>query len=172
MPKKLIQKYMPDPETLKNHKHLSMFGSLLHNPNLWHLNRRSAAGAFAVGLLCAWIPVPFQMFIAAGLAILFHVHLPISVALVWLTNPLTMPIMFYGAYKFGSVLLGLPEQEFAFEASMEWLSASLHTIMPPFLLGCAVIGIICACLSYVLINTLWRLNVRRKWNKRHHKPSA
>ena len=105
MLKKLIQRYTPKPDTLKNHKHLKIFGDLLHDANLWHLNRRSAAGAFAVGLFMCWIPLPSQMIMAAGLAVLFRVNLPISVALVWVSNPVTMPPMFYFAYLIGAFCL-------------------------------------------------------------------
>eukprot|EP00487_Bulimina_marginata_P007241 TRINITY_DN2794_c0_g1_i1.p1 TRINITY_DN2794_c0_g1~~TRINITY_DN2794_c0_g1_i1.p1 ORF type:complete len:100 (-),score=0.93 TRINITY_DN2794_c0_g1_i1:149-448(-) len=70
MPKNLIKKYLPDPDFIKEHKNLRIFGELLHNANLWHLNRRSAAGAFAVGIFMAFVPVPFQMLLAAGAAIL------------------------------------------------------------------------------------------------------
>jgi len=50
MPKKLIKKYLPDPESLKKHKNLQFLGEKLQEPNLWHLNRRSISMAFAVGL--------------------------------------------------------------------------------------------------------------------------
>ena len=39
---------MPDHKLIREHKHLRIFGSMLHDPNLFHLNRRSVAGAFAV----------------------------------------------------------------------------------------------------------------------------
>ena len=95
MPKKIIKRMMPDHQTIKENKYLKIFGNLLHNANLWHLNRHSVAKAFAVGLFFAFIPVPFQMVLAAGLAIIVHANLPLSIALVWITNPLTMPFIFY-----------------------------------------------------------------------------
>ena len=41
---------MPNSQSIKNNKHLKIFGDLLHNPHLWHMNRHSVAKAFAVGL--------------------------------------------------------------------------------------------------------------------------
>ncbi|WP_338592674.1 DUF2062 domain-containing protein [Shewanella khirikhana] len=166
MPKKLIKRFMPHPDTLKDHKHLRMFGTLLHKPNLWHLNRRSAPGAFAVGLFMAWMPMPFQMVAAAALAIFFNVNLPVSVALVWITNPITMPFLFYIAYMVGAKILGHAPQPFAFEASWQWLESSLATIGPPFLLGCLVLGLISAGVGYFVISNLWKYSVLFKWKNR------
>ncbi len=166
MPKKFIEKFMPDPRSIREHKHLKMFGSLLHNPNLWALNRKSAPGAFAVGLFCAWVPIPFQMILAAALAIFFNVNMPVSIALVWLTNPFTMPFLFYAAYWLGTKLLNQPVGEFAFELSWQWLEHSLATIGPPFLLGCFVLGIISSAVGYFIIKHLWRYSVVSRWKKR------
>ncbi len=169
MPKKLIKKFMPKPETLREHKHLRIFGRLLQNPNLWALNRKSAPGAFAIGLFVAWIPMPFQMVVAAAFAILFNVNIPVSVALVWITNPVTMPVMFYGAYLLGAKILGHAPQEFAFEASWQWLESSLATIGPAFLLGCLVLGVVFAAVGYLLISNLWKYSIMFKWQKRKNK---
>jgi len=167
MPKKFIEKFTPKPETLQNHKHLQMFGKLLHKPNLWSLNRRSAPAAFAIGLFVAWIPMPFQMVLAAALAIIFNCNLPIAVALVWITNPITMPFMFYAAYLLGTKLLNLPMQNFTFEANWQWIEASVSTIGPPFLLGCIVLGTIFALIGYFLIKGLWTYSILYKWKKRN-----
>ncbi|MBR9727023.1 DUF2062 domain-containing protein [Shewanella intestini] len=167
MPKKFIEKYMPKPEVLKQHKYLKVFGQLLNKPNLWALNRKSAPGAFAIGLFAAWMPMPFQMVLAAALAIFFNVNIPVSVALVWLTNPLTMPFMFYGAYLLGAKILGTPAQEFQFQISWAWIEASLSTIGPPFILGCAVLGVICAIAGYFIIANLWKYSILFKWQKRN-----
>ena len=82
MPRRSIKRFMPDPDSIKKHKSLRFLGSLLHDPNLWHLNRHSVARAMAVGLFAAFIPMPFQMLLAASLAILVRSNMPISVGLV------------------------------------------------------------------------------------------
>ncbi len=166
MPKKLLRRYLPDHHTLKNHKHLQLFGRLLHDPNLWHLNRRSAAGAFSVGLFMAFVPVPFQMLLAAAGAIIVRVNLPISVALVWLTNPITMPPVFYAAYKLGAWLLGIPAHPLDFSMTPEWLAHEAATIWKPFLLGCLVMGTSASLAGYLTIRALWRLHIVRHLNRR------
>ena len=169
MPKKLIKRYMPNHNTIKNNKHLQIFGDLLHNPNLWHLNRRSVAKAFAVGLFFAFIPVPFQMVLAAGFAIIVHSNLPLSVALVWITNPLTMPGIFYGCYVVGTWVLGGSEKDFVFEASWQWVLDSLSTIGPAFLLGCGILAVVFSILGYFTIHALWRYSVVKEWQKRKNR---
>jgi uncharacterized protein (DUF2062 family) len=166
MPKQLLKRIMPDAKTIRNHKHLRIFGTLLHSANLWHLNKRSASGAFAVGLFMCFVPVPFQMVLAAAGAIAFQVNLPLSVALVWITNPVTMPPIFYSSYLVGTWLIGTPEGDFNFELTIDWLINGLGAIWQPFLLGCFVCGSIASVTSYALIRLLWRLNVMRQWNKR------
>jgi len=166
MARNIIKKFMPDPSKIKDNKSLQIFGTLLHNPNLWHLNRRSVAKAFAVGLFFAFVPVPFQMVLAAGIAIIVHSNLPISVALVWLTNPLTMPPIFYFCYVVGTWALGVKEQNFVFQASWQWLSNSIETIGPAFLLGCGILGTVFAILGYFAIQIFWRYSVSKEWQKR------
>ena len=169
MPKQFIKKITPDHQKLKEHKHLQIFGTLLHDPNLFHANRRSISGAFAVGLFCAFIPVPFQMVIAAAVAILFRVNLPLSVALVWVSNPITMPPMFYACYLIGAWILQVPPSEFSFELSWEWLSNSLGAIWQPFLLGCLICGATSSSLSYFGMRMLWRYSSVKRWQGRKHR---
>lgn len=166
MPKKFIQRFSPKAETLKAHPHLKHFGERLQNPNLWILNRRSAAGAAAIGLFCAWLPVPFQMLLAAVAAMLFSVNLPLSVALVWLSNPITMPPLFYLGYRLGAFILQQPLMEFKFELSYTWILNTLETIAPAMFLGCIIIGTFSALISYFGVLALWRYRAAKKWKKR------
>ncbi len=157
MPKNFIKRYTPDHARIRENKTLNrLFGTLLHDPNLLHLNRRSVSGAFFVGLFMAFMPIPFQMVPAAGAAIIWRVNLPISVALVWVTNPVTIPPMFYFCYKVGQWLLGGHIETFTFELSFEWLAERLSEIWEPLLLGSFICGILAATLGYVTVRLLWR----------------
>ena len=169
MPKKFIRKFLPDPHKIRDHKSIKMFGTLLHEPNLWHLNRRSIASAFAVGLFFMWVPVPFQMALAAGVAILIHSNLPISVALVWISNPLTMPPMFYFAYQLGTWILGVQEMHFVFEPTMDWLKTEMLIIWKPFLTGCMTLAVISSVLGFTGIRLFWRLAILRYIDKKRKK---
>lgn len=160
MPKELLKKYMPHPETIKNHKNLQFLGDKLHDPNLWHLNRRSVSMAFAVGLFCAWIPTPTQMAIAAAVAFYVRANLPISVALVWVTNPITMPPLFYFAYSVGLSTLNLPSADFSLDAVLS------GELLLPFLTGCLIMGIICSAAGYFGFSYFWRYHAAKKWQHR------
>lgn len=166
MPRKFLRKWTPDPAKLKEHKHLRFLGDALDIPNLWHFNRRNVAVAFAIGLGCMWIPIPFQSVLAALLAVLFRANLPLSVALVFITNPITMPPMFYGAYLVGEAILGKPEAGFSFEPSLDWLTHEFVQIWKPFLLGVGIVGVLSSVLGYYGIHLLWRLHLLRYLQER------
>ncbi len=157
---------MPSHQNVKEHKILALFGTLLHDPNLWHLNRRSASGAFAVGVFFCFWPVPFQMWLAAALAIPLRVNLPLSVATVWISNPFTMPPIFYGAYLLGIKVMGAPQREFSFELSWDWVMRSIETIGPAFLIGCLMCSFFFSTIGYFGLNYLWRLSVSKAWKQR------
>ena len=157
---KLLHKFIPDPDVIKRHKSLQFLGDKLHEPNLWHLNRRSVSMAFAVGLFCAWIPTPTQMAIAAMGSIYFRANLPLSVGLVWITNPVTMPPLFYFAYLVGLTVLNLPAASFSLDAILS------GDILFPFLTGCLILGITCSTAGYFGIDYFWRYHAAKKWATR------
>jgi uncharacterized protein (DUF2062 family) len=69
MPKKFMKRYLPTPEKVQSIESLRFLGDILHEPNLWHINRHSVSRAFLIGLFLSFIPMPFQMAAAAALAI-------------------------------------------------------------------------------------------------------
>jgi uncharacterized protein (DUF2062 family) len=166
MPKRFIKRYVPSHEAIHNHKGLWFLRPLLKDPNLLHLNRRSVSGAVGIGLFMAFVPVPFQMALAAISAVFARVNLPIAVAMVWLTNPITIPPMFYFAYRVGVWLLGTPEHNFQFELSWHWLTESLGAVWEPFLFGCFFVGAVLAVVGSIGTRALWRLKVKQMWKHR------
>ena len=166
MPRKLIKRYLPDPDSIKDNRFLKIFGKLIHDPQLWHLTRYSVGHAFLVGLFCAFVPVPFQMLLAAGGAVIFRANIAISVALVWVTNPFTMPFIFGFAYLVGVWTLGQESGEFNFELSMQWLTDNLSVFWQPFLLGCLICGVVAAAIGYGGIRLFWRLHILSAWQER------
>lgn len=172
MPKKLIQRFLPNPRKIANSKAVRVFGSLGQQANLWHLNRRSASRAFAIGLFVAFLPIPMQMMVAAALAILFRANLPLSVALVWISNPITMPALFYASYQLGAFLLGRRTEPFLFEPSLAWFMASLGSVGPAFILGCVVLGILAGLTGFITIRILWRQAAIKAWRERQRERAA
>lgn len=187
MPKALIRRYLPDPEKIVQMKGLGFMRHRLADPSLWQLNRRSAAGAMFWGLWCGFLPMPFQMVPAALAAIVFRVNLPLSIALVWVSNPLTLVPFIYLAYFVGSLLLGQPMPNGAelhklviyFSERLEGLfhdvqytQTDMSQYLKPFLLGAVVSGFLMGCIGYIGMRLFWRWHVVREWEKRRAQRTA
>lgn len=168
--KKLLKRILPRPGIILDNQHLSVFGKLLHDPNLWYLNRRSAAGAFGVGLFMMYMPPVGQMFMAAAAAITLRVNLPISVSLVWITNPITIPPMYYFAYLVGCWIIGAPSTSFSMEFWMDWHNWA--AVLAPLGLGMVVCAVVCSAAGYFGIQVLWRWNLMRQIQHRKERYQA
>ncbi|MCV6639240.1 DUF2062 domain-containing protein [Candidatus Albibeggiatoa sp. nov. NOAA] len=166
MARKFFKRMLPHPKTFKSHPHLQFLGDWLHEPNLWHLNRKSLAGGMAVGLFSAFIPFPLQMLWAAILAIYFKVNIPLAVSLVWLTNPITIPPMFYLAYRLGAFMMGLSPKNIDLTLEMDQLMQIFANSWQPLLLGSFTMGLIFAVIGYYTVNILWKRHVKHLWDKR------
>src|SRR4029077_9532575 len=93
MPKPLFRRFLPDQHTIRANRYMARLdekGTWLHHPNLWHLNRRSVAGGFAIGMFAGLVPGPLQMLTAALLAIPLRMNLPVALITTFYTNPLTI----------------------------------------------------------------------------------
>ena len=144
----------------------------LDDPRPWSLNRRAVAGAVAVGLFVGWLPVPGQMLLAALLAAVLRVHVPLSVVLVWFSNPLTLAPLGYLAWRVGSMVLGKPgpSAQAVEGGSLEALAAGLAHGWPAVLVGCLSLGSACAAVGYGLADLAWRALTLRRWRARPHGP--
>jgi hypothetical protein len=167
MPRKYFRKYLPDHATVREHRLLRPFQALLKHPNLWHLNRASVAGGVAAGMFGGLVPGPIQMGVAAILAVLFRVNLPVAIITTLYTNPFTWPPLILAAYGIGSWVTGghgAGYREFVFDwGAQPWseLPATfwnwLLGLGKTFLIGDLILGCMLAVLGYVAVQVGWRL---------------
>ncbi|MEY4588070.1 MAG: hypothetical protein RL497_146 [Pseudomonadota bacterium] len=162
MPRKFIKRWLPDANTLRNTPGLKSLGHILDDPNLFHLNRRAVAVAFFVGLFFCYMPIPGQAFLAAFGAYCLRGNLPIAVALVWVSNPFTLPFFVLTAYGAGAWVLGGGAIAVPDDISWAWIK----TIWQPFLLGSVIMGVLSGVAGYLFINIIWRVSVARRWAQR------
>lgn len=161
MPKKFLKRHLPDPAKIREIKSLQFLGDRIHSPDLWHLNRRSVSKAFAIGLWAMYTPpLPWQQVIAGIGAVYFGANIPIAVALVWITNPITWLPMYYFAYRVGAYALGTPS--FDFDQFSEFFSVEkAMELGTPLLLGCFILMNLGAVLGYFGTQWLWIRSVHQ-----------
>ena len=169
MPRKILRRWLPDPHKIVESRAIRWMGPLLRDPNLFHINRTSISASFFIGLFCAFLPIPGQTIVAALLALLFRTNLPLAMALIWISNPLTIPPMFLFSYSVGIVLLGREIAPFNIELTWDWAIAQGEAIWLPLLLGSLLCGLISGCLGYLTIHQLWRWKVIKNWEERKRK---
>ena len=175
MPRKIIKKYLPSHERVRNNRHIARFGGFLQHPNLWHLNRHSVAGGVAVGMFSGLVPGPFQMLTAALLAVPLRVNLPVALATTFYTNPFTIGPLYVLAYLIGRLIMGGGGAALSPPPDLQWsqLGASLEAFLrwamsmgTPLAIGLVALALGLAALGYACVQIGWRAYVIRAWRKR------
>ena len=171
MPRTRIKRYLPDPGYIKTLPPFRYLGMRFGDPALWLVNRSTIARATAIGLFCAYLPMPLEMLPAALLAMLWRANLPLSIVLVWLSNPFTWLVLYAPPYLLGAALLGetgVPISHITIEGMMQHLAA--------LWLGCLLFGVALACAGYFAVRVAWRMVVISNRDKRrrssHPPPSS
>jgi len=159
MPRRFFRKFAIKRNHLKNRWWLAPFDHLMHDPALWGISRRTVVPAFALGLFISYMPFPGHMLAAGLLALLLRVNIPVAVASVWVSNPLTMGPMYYVAFDVGRRLLRMPPRTFQFELSVEWLLSGFIYVWQPLLLGSILLGSILSLIGFVSLDLLWRASI-------------
>jgi uncharacterized protein (DUF2062 family) len=169
MPRKTIRRFLPDIHGLLNQPSLRWVRRLAMDPNLFHLNRYSVSLAVAVGVFCAFIPLPGQTLIALLLCYALGANLPIGVLLIWISNPITIPPMFYLTYQLGTRILDTEAIQFTVQMDWQWFKNLGNDILLPLFVGSFICGTILAIISYFIIFYLWRWKVVKNWRLRTQK---
>ena len=129
-------------------------------------NRKMITRGVVLGIFIAFIPMPMQMGAVLLFMPLFKFNVPIALAMCWLSNPLTMPPMYYIEYQLGSFLLGSKTQPV--EMTLEWFSNNLDNIFIPLYFGTLIFSVLGSMLAYWAVNYFWKLSACKD-KKKHYK---
>lgn len=166
MPRKTLRKILPDLPSLLAKPSLRWLNRLTGDPNLLHINRQSVSLGVFIGVFCAFLPLPVQTLVAAFTALWWRANLALAVILVWISNPLTIPPIFYLNYRLGAWLLGRQPSQHEVTLSWQWFDSVGSHILLPLALGSLVVALVAATVSYCAVFWLWRWKVVRNWQRR------
>src|SRR6476469_5749187 len=97
-----LKGHLPTRETVHRYRLMRPFASHLSHSSLWRMTRRSVPRGVALGLFVAVIIPVMHTAIAALLAIPARANVAVAAVFTLLLNPLTIPAIYYGAYRIGS----------------------------------------------------------------------
>jgi uncharacterized protein (DUF2062 family) len=105
--------------------------------------------------------MPMQMLAVIAVTPFMKFNVPIAIAMVWLSNPFTMPPMYYMEYLTGNFILGY-EGIANIELTLEWFSDNMGNIFIPLYVGTAFYSIVVSSLVYFLLNWFWVRSVKEE----------
>ena len=150
-------------------KYLRLFGDLLFQPNLWHFNRNSLSYAFLIGGFFCFMPMPFQTIPCALVALWIRCNLPVSIAVVWISNPITIGPMMYFSLIVGQEILGGGSLLVPLDLNLNWIRNQIAVIWKPLFVGSFVCGVATGLTGFLGVRTSYRLkNIKSKRRKASH----
>lgn len=164
-----LRKYLPTQGQLNNSRFFRSMGRFTQDRDLWHMNRHSVSEAVFWGAICCFLPMPFQMVPCLVLCILRRCNIPIAIAVVWVSNPITMAPMMYFAYEIGTLITGDVVRLDVIELSWHWLAERLAEVWLPLILGCLLCGFTTGVLGYLTVQWYYWARLRRLQAKRNQR---
>jgi hypothetical protein len=131
------------------------------------VNRRMITRGVAIGLFWGFIPMPMQMLAVMATTPFFRFNVPIAISMVWLSNPITMPPLYYIEYLTGNFLLGREGIE-DIELTMSWFTEHFDEILVPLYVGTSFYSIVVTGIIYVVLNRLWVNSVHSEKRERKY----
>ncbi len=136
------------------------------------------AKGVALGIFIGMTPTfGFQMAIALFFAYLLKENRLAAILGVWITNPVTAPVIYSIEYEMGRILLSLPRASLPAEFTWGAYADLGWDILYPLWVGGTLAGVILGALAYfvtlrmVPIVKTWRIQrwPRRHWHKKYKK---
>lgn len=153
--------HLPTPKEIQQFRYVHLFGDLLKRHELWAFNRTGIAKGIAIGIFCAFLPMPFEMLPAIFIATVIGGNIPFAVAGVWISNPITWIPLYTPCYLLGARIIGvtpIPIEEITI-LQLGWHYVALW-------LGCLIVGSVLSLTTHFVISYAWTSQVRKRWRRR------
>ncbi len=184
----MLERFLPTRDAITQSRMLRWLGPRIHDPLLWHVNRRSVARGVAMGVFFG-LMIPIAQIPAAAIAsLLLRGNLWIAAVSTLVSNPLTYGplyyfayrlgagvIVYYFAYRLGAGVIGTRapadltaddvEKPIRMIDSLAQAWTWITGIGQPLLVGMLIMAITGAFIAYWGTQLVWRMRVTSKWRK-------
>jgi uncharacterized protein len=169
---KWVTRHIPTRETVHRHRLLRPFARQLSQPALWRLTKRSVPRAVALGLFVGVLIPVMHTVIAAIFAIPTRANIAVTAAFTLVVNPLTIPPIYYAAYRIGAWELH-HDASIVNPAAAERVSSELgrilfwiHQASGSIAIGVLTLAFAAAAVGYLVSAILWGWWIKARWNRR------
>ena len=171
----MLERFLPTRDGITQSRLLRWLGPRIHDPLLWHVNRRSVARGVAMGVFFG-LMIPIAQIPAAAIAsLLLRGNLWIAAVSTLVSNPLTYGPLYYFAYRLGAGVIGARtpanltaeavEQPMRMIDSLAQAWAWITGIGQPLLVGMLIMAITGSIIAYWGTQLVWRMRVTAKWRR-------
>ena len=169
---KWLARHIPTQESVQRHRLLRPFARHLGEPALWRLTKRSVPRAVALGLFVGVLIPVMHTLIAAIFAIPTRANIAVTAAFTLVVNPLTIPPLYYAAYRIGSwelhhdASLVNPAAAERFSSELSRILFWIHEASGSIAIGVLTIAFAAALVGYLGSALVWRWWIGAKWRQR------
>lgn len=168
-----LKRITPERGALEKLWCLKPFAALVQGRGCWSFNRSRVINAFSLGLLIAFVPptppLPLHLTLCAVLGLLFRLNIPVLVATVFVSNPVTWFPQVAGSLWVGAKLMDLDLMPVFQSLNHRNAGAQLLQLWEPLLLGALVLGVCAAATGYLLAQCAWRGRVLYRLHRRRER---
>jgi len=171
----MLERFLPTRDAITQSRMLRWLGPRIHDPLLWHVNRRSVARGVALGVFFG-LMIPIAQIPAAAIAsLMLRGNLWIAAVSTLVSNPLTYGPLYYFAYRLGAGVIGTRtpadltaddvERPMRMIDSLAQAWAWITGIGQPLLVGMLIMAITGSIIAYWGTQLVWRMRVTAKWRR-------
>jgi uncharacterized protein len=170
-----LKGHVPTRETVHRYRLLRPFAPHLTHSSLWRMTRRSVPRGVAIGLAVGVIIPVLHTVVAALLAIPARANVTMAALFTLVVNPLTIPPLYYAAYRIGSwelhhdARLVNPAAAERFSSELSRMLFWIHQASGPIAVGVLTIAVAAALLGYIGAALVWQFWSRSR--RRHRQRS-